>query len=334
MPNKHRDLVTILGSGGAADTTPPAKPTGLTAAPASVTQINLAWTDVATDETAYKVYRSTNGVSYAQVGTDLAAGTQVYSDTTPTAGTKYYYKAAAVNTGGETLSDAVTANTLTLTINNYWKLDESSAGSAPVTRNDSVGGMALTDNGTVASTTGILSNGGAFVVADNTYLSHADNAVLQMGDIDFTIAFWFNPSDLGAGTYPGLVVKDNTGGTRDYSVILNWPTASKLGFQVVTGAGAQTLANTTVLNLGSWYFVVAWHDASADMMYLQVNNGTAASKATGGALAAPSTNVFMIGRLSNYFAGTIDEVGIWKRVLTSGERTALHNGGAGLTYPF
>ena len=32
--------------------------------------------------------------------------------------------------------------------------------------------------------------------------------------------------------------------------------------------------------------------------------------------------------------GRIDEVGFWKRVLTSSERSLLYNGGVGLTYPF
>src|SRR3989304_4743325 len=32
--------------------------------------------------------------------------------------------------------------------------------------------------------------------------------------------------------------------------------------------------------------------------------------------------------------GRIDDVGFWKRVLTSSERSLLYNGGVGLTYPF
>ena len=40
------------------------------------------------------------------------------------------------------------------------------------------------------------------------------------------------------------------------------------------------------------------------------------------------------GGASQYFAGTIDEVGIWSRALTSTEVTSLYNGGAGFQYPF
>jgi len=35
-----------------------------------------------------------------------------------------------------------------------------------------------------------------------------------------------------------------------------------------------------------------------------------------------------------YFDGRIDEVGLWKRVLTTAERTALYNSGAGVADPF
>ena len=34
------------------------------------------------------------------------------------------------------------------------------------------------------------------------------------------------------------------------------------------------------------------------------------------------------------FAGTIDEVGVWGRVLSASEVTALYNSGAGVAYPF
>ena len=52
-----------------------------------------------------------------------------------------------------------------------------------------------------------------------------------------------------------------------------------------------------------------------------------------------STNPFAIGVWTGAFPsgnmdGLIDEVGFWKRTLTSGERTQLYNSGNGLAYPF
>ncbi len=58
----------------------PAAPTNLTADLAAGPQVNLNWTDT-TNETSYVIERSTNGVTFTQLGTALADAT-TYSDTT------------------------------------------------------------------------------------------------------------------------------------------------------------------------------------------------------------------------------------------------------------
>lgn len=93
----------------------PAAPTGLTATAASSTAINLAWTDVA-GETGYKILRSTDNVTFTQVGT-VAAGVTTYSSTGLTANTRYYYVVVANNAGGDSARSAsATAVTLAATI--------------------------------------------------------------------------------------------------------------------------------------------------------------------------------------------------------------------------
>lgn len=71
-------------------TTLPA-PSNLAATAASDTQIDLAWTDNATDEHGYRVYRGTSSGSLSQIA-DLAANTTSYSDTGLTHSTTYYYE--------------------------------------------------------------------------------------------------------------------------------------------------------------------------------------------------------------------------------------------------
>lgn len=89
--------ITVINSG----VLPPAPdaPTNLSAAPASYSQINLTWTDASTNETSFLIERSTNNVSYAQVGS-VGAGITAYSDTGLTGNTLYYYRVRASNTGG------------------------------------------------------------------------------------------------------------------------------------------------------------------------------------------------------------------------------------------
>src|ERR1043166_9319224 len=63
---------------------PPAirAPIGLTATAVSATKINLAWTDSTTNETGFRVDRSSGAActNFAQVGTNLAANTVAFTD--------------------------------------------------------------------------------------------------------------------------------------------------------------------------------------------------------------------------------------------------------------
>src|SRR6267378_4108573 len=77
----------------------------------------------------------------------------------------------------------------------YWKLDEVSNGSAPVTRVDSAGTNDLTDNNTTPSAAGKISNAINPLLANSEFLSHVSNATLQTGNIDFTLTAWVQIAD-------------------------------------------------------------------------------------------------------------------------------------------
>ncbi|RXK55085.1 glycoside hydrolase [Oleiharenicola lentus] len=80
----------------------PAAPSGLTATAASTTQINLAWTDNATTETAYKVERATASTGpWTELTGTLAANASSYSATDLTASTTYYFRVRASNLTGD-----------------------------------------------------------------------------------------------------------------------------------------------------------------------------------------------------------------------------------------
>ena len=59
--------------------TVPAAPSGLVAAVLSSAQINLTWTDNAGNESGFKIERSLDGASYAQIAT-VGAGVQAYAN--------------------------------------------------------------------------------------------------------------------------------------------------------------------------------------------------------------------------------------------------------------
>ena len=82
--------------------TPPAAPTGLTASAVSSSQINLAWTDNATNENGFKIERCTGAgcSNFAQIAT-VGANVTSYSNTGLTASTSYSYRVRAYNAAGD-----------------------------------------------------------------------------------------------------------------------------------------------------------------------------------------------------------------------------------------
>ena len=92
---------------------PPAAPSGLGATAVSTSQINLAWTDNASNETGFKIERcSGEGCSgFAQIAT-VGANVTAFANTGLAASTSYSYRVRAYNEGGDSnYSDPATAVT-------------------------------------------------------------------------------------------------------------------------------------------------------------------------------------------------------------------------------
>jgi hypothetical protein len=89
-----------------------AAPTGLVAVGVSGTQIRLAWTDNAANESGYRVERSRDGVNWSVLAT-LSANSTWYLDTTVSTGTTYYYRVRAFNS---TTSSAYSNQTTVTTV--------------------------------------------------------------------------------------------------------------------------------------------------------------------------------------------------------------------------
>ncbi len=96
----------------------PNPPTNLNATVFSASQINLGWTDNSTNETGFKIERSTDNVNFTEIavtGPDITS----YSNTGLTVNTIYYYRVRAFNDGGNSafsnVASASTAPTATPT---------------------------------------------------------------------------------------------------------------------------------------------------------------------------------------------------------------------------
>lgn len=90
----------------------PAAPSALNAIGSSTTQVDLAWTDNANDESGFHLERSIDGVSFNQIA-NLPANSTNYRDSGLTENVLYYYRARAWNSGGNSsYTNIATVSTL------------------------------------------------------------------------------------------------------------------------------------------------------------------------------------------------------------------------------
>ncbi len=107
------DLSLIGAQSGTTTTTAPAAPTNLNAAATSSSQIQISWTDNATNEAGYRIERSTDNVNFAEIAQSLGNVTS-FIDSGLSASTKYYYRVRAYNSAGNSAySNVASATTQT-----------------------------------------------------------------------------------------------------------------------------------------------------------------------------------------------------------------------------
>lgn len=218
---------------------------------------------------------------------------------------------------------------LTDNLISYWELGEASGGAV-----DSHGANTLADNNTVGSASGVGGSGTArdFNAAANEFFSKADNADLSTGDIDFTVAGWVYVN--ATGSTRGVLGKWDSGGSDlEYELHFNG-TFNAMHFAVrdAANSASQYVISSVTLSATTWYHVVAWHDAAGNQLGVTVNAGSADTQAHPGGVR-DGTAAFQLGKYDvDGCHGRLQGWGLWKRVLTSGERTTLYNGGAYLPY--
>lgn len=224
---------------------------------------------------------------------------------------------------------------LTTSINNYWKLDESSGNAA-----DSVGGSTLTNTNTITYSAGIINNGANFSSASSQYFTTADTAALSVTG-DTTWSFWLKPSSpFGSTVDPVLIAKFLTSGQFSYYIQYNSSTNTL--FLVNSADGTNTgfaSVATSALSAGTWYHFCVVYTAATPLLQVYLN-GTSQGTNTNTLKTSihDGTDPLQIGRYpagaSNYLNGELDEIGIWSRALSGTECSQLYNSGAGLQYPF
>lgn len=177
----------------------------------------------------------------------------------------------------------------------------------------------------------------AFVAASGQFLSIADNAALSMGDIDFSLVGWaYLETNIAT---MALLSRQDTSSDKEY--FLRYDNATDRFHFSTSNVCSSTgqifvLANTFGSpSIGTWHFVVVWHNAAADTINIVINDGTVDSTATGGVAPSDCTPTTRIGSVdsapANPWNGRSAHIAMFKKVLSAAEITFLFN--AGLSRP-
>ena len=192
----------------------------------------------------------------------------------------------------------------------------------------SVGGAVIVASFEPASlNSGKINQGAGFNgTTSNIQCMHSGNASMQ-----FSTSGWLKTTQNPVGTYPNIIGSLYGGG---YITIFT-NSGGYIGANV-TDNGSHVLINavsSSAYNDGNWHFCVLTVSGSGTTytatLYI---DGTSVTTNTSSSISGNfTTTSFIIG--DGLYSGSIDEVGIWSRALTSTEVSQLYNFNNGLPYP-
>lgn len=197
----------------------------------------------------------------------------------------------------------------------YWPLD---ATSGTIATNAAWNGNHGTVNGASWNASGRVNGCLSFNGINNSV------QVTNPGGNDFSMAFWVKTTQT-AGTPQwyngaGLVDGDVSGNANDFGTAL---VGGKFGFGV--GNPDTTIVSVTSINDGAWHHCVATRQEATGIISVYVD-GNLQATGTGNknTLNAPARLLFGATG-GNYFNGSLDEVKIFTRTLSSNEVAGLYS---------
>jgi hypothetical protein len=301
----------------------PAAPTGLNFTAVTAISQTLNWTDNATNELGYVIYRSTDGINFTFL-TQIAAGSTNFNDTGLNPGTTYFYQVHAV-TEGALSSPALAGSQATAPAGNVssiasgnWSAGATWSGGVPPTAADNVtiaAGHTVTIDSSDAFSVTILSGGILqFEATTARTLTVGSSVTINSGG-----TFQSNP----AGTQTGHVVSVGTNlvnnGTLDFST-----NADTAGAGITfTGAANSTFSGTGATN---------------DVRTITINKGVAIANtleltATNFTVRGVTTDVAGFLTLTNGTFKISSTFTMTNRVFTSATYSIAATGGIWLNNP-
>src|SRR3989344_5403701 len=221
----------------------------------------------------------------------------------------------------------------------YWKMDETSGTTVAdsITTNNNPG---TATNGPLANQAGKIGTAWRFDNIDDFVNVGSPASTDNLPQI--TVSAWIYPTGEGEGLGGSIIRKTaSTTGSNGWRLNIDGNALTNaLVFNVDDGGTDIDRATTNnAIALNQWNHVVATWDGTSlgSGIHIYVNGTEATYQRTlnGGTKTTDAASNLVIGGRDDggvTFDGTIDEVGLWNKVLTPSEVTALNNGTNGLSY--
>ena len=226
-----------------------------------------------------------------------------------------------------------TAN-LNVDLISYWKLDESSG--------DAIDSHGNNDGSVTGATQGVSGKiGTAYSFDGNDYVTVPDDDTLDADSI--TVLAWVKGS--AQDNKPVVSHYDTTNDDRAFDMAASAISNTKFKVVITDDGGwnvghKKDYTSSTVAFDNSWHLIGFTFDNGNLSLYNDGVLDTNPTKSDDDAITSIYTSSAPVGIGVNYaggstnrfFTGTIDEVAIWNRSLSSEEIEYIYNGGDGMTY--
>ena len=187
-----------------------------------------------------------------------------------------------------------------------------------------------TVNGATLTTDRFGNINSAYYFDGSSYISVADNPILNWGFGDYTISVWVN-KDNSSPFLQNIIAKQETTGGNYYGWSLGL-VDNEVRFVPGTGYNGTWLNNGTIesdylITDNQWYFITGVFDFTNSTTSLYINGQLYISTTASNTINPDNSQdlkfgVFMPSGAPSgpeYFFGNIDDIGIWNRALSSTE---------------
>jgi hypothetical protein len=292
---------------------PPAAPTNLVATPGTST-IGLTWTDNASTESGFHIWRSTDNVNWGSVYATVGANVASYTDPAPTQGTGYFYKVTAYNGAGDSAAATMTSARATVLGSDDFNYSTFNGGSGGLGFSGNWSVSAPADSGTTAGSLTYSSGGHALVTSGNhVWLWHQATASRNVSTSFGTdgTSRWFSflhNASFNGGTNPNIGGELDIGPSGGPQLKVGAAWGSDWSMRAPIGANEYFATSSTPVPTGTTTFIVVRVDyGSTDTVRMWVNPtpGVQPSDASAAAtLTLPAGVTFSVGNTLTLNGGT------------------------------